>query len=114
MQLAARHQVAAVILEAPPTSVAEVAQCHFPYVPAARLVTDRFDSLSRIAKVRAPILVLHGERDRVVPVRYGRTLFDAAPEPKESWFAPEAGHEDLARYGSLDVVVAFIDRRLSG
>ena len=114
VELAAQHQIAALILEAPPTSVAEVAQCHFPFVPAARLVTDRFDSLSRIAKVRAPILVLHGERDRVVPVRYGRALLDAAPEPKEGWFAPEAGHEDLARYGGLDVVVAFIDRRLGG
>jgi uncharacterized protein len=112
--LAAEHDIAALILEAPPTSVAEVAQCHFPFVPAARMVTDRFDSLSRIGRVKAPILVLHGERDRVVPVRYGRALLEAAPEPKEGWFAPEAGHEDLASYGSLDVVVAFIDRRLGG
>jgi hypothetical protein len=36
------------------------------------------------------------------------------PEPKEGWFAPEAGHKDLARFCSLDVVVAFIDRRLDG
>ena len=114
VELAAQHEVAALILEAPPTSVAEVAQCHFPYVPAARLVTDRFDSLSRIGKVRAPILILHGDSDRVVPMRFGRALFDAAPEPKEGWFAPGAGHEDLARYGSLDVVVGFIDRRLGG
>jgi fermentation-respiration switch protein FrsA (DUF1100 family) len=112
--LAAEHQVAAVILEAPPTSVAEVAQCHFPYVPASRMVIDRFDSLSRIGRVKAPILVLHGERDRVVPVRYGRALLEAARDPKEGWFAPEAGHEDLARYGGLDVVVAFIERRLGG
>ena len=112
--LATEHEIAALVLEAPLTSVAEVAQCHFPYVPASRMVVDRFDSLSRIGRVRAPILVLHGERDRVVPVRYGRALFDAAPEPKEGWFAPEAGHEDLARYGSLDVVVGFINRRLRG
>jgi len=112
--LAAEHQVAAVILEAPPTSVAEVAQCHFPFVPAARLVTDRFDSLSRISRVKVPILVLHGESDRVVPIRFGHALFKAAPEPKEGWFAPDAGHEDLARYGALDVVVAFIERRLGG
>lgn len=83
-------------------------------MPAARLVTDRFDSLSRIGQVRAPILVLHGEGDRVVPVRFGRALFKAAPEPKEGWFAPAAGHEDLAHYGGLDVVVAFIERRLGG
>jgi fermentation-respiration switch protein FrsA (DUF1100 family) len=56
--------------------------------------------------------VLHGEHDRVVPVRFGRTLFDTAPEPNEGWFVPAAGHEKLARYGGLDVVVAFIDRRL--
>jgi len=48
----------------------------------------------------------------VVPVRCGRALFDAAPEPKEGWFAPEAGHEDLAHYGSLDAGVAFIERRV--
>jgi hypothetical protein len=114
VQLAAQHDIAALILEAPPTSVAEVAQCHFPYVPAARLVTDRFDSLSRIGKVRAPILVLHGENDRVVPIRFGRALFNAAPEPKEGWFVPDAGHEDLARYGALDAVVCFIERRLGG
>jgi hypothetical protein len=112
--LAAQHEVAALILEAPPTSVAQVAQCHFPYVPAAQMVTDRFDSLSRIGKVKAPVLILHGERDKVVPVRFGRALFSAAPEPKEGWFALEAGHEDLARYGGLDVAVAFIERRLGG
>jgi fermentation-respiration switch protein FrsA (DUF1100 family) len=78
------------------------------------MVIDRFDSLSRIARVRATILVLHGESDRVVPIRFGRALLDAAPDPKEGWFAPEAGHEDLACYGGLDVVVAFIDHRLGG
>jgi fermentation-respiration switch protein FrsA (DUF1100 family) len=114
VQVAAQNEVAGLILEAPPTSVAEAAQSHFPYVPASLLVIDRFDSLSRIGKVKAPILVMHGERDRVVPVRYGRTLFNAAPEPKEGWFVPEAGHEDLARYGGLDIAVDFINRRLGG
>ena len=114
VELAAQHDVAGVILEAPFTSVAEVAQCHFPYIPAARLVIDRFDSQARIGRVTAPILVLHGERDRVVPVRFGRALFDAAPEPKEGWFVPEAGHENLSGFGGLDAVVAFIERRLGG
>ena len=114
VELAAHHDIAALILEAPVTSVAEVAQSHYPFVPASRMVLDRFDLVARIGRIRAPILVLHGERDRVVPIRYGRALFDAAPEPKEGWFAPEAGHEDLARYGGLDVAVAFIERRLAG
>ncbi|HEY1432809.1 MAG TPA: alpha/beta hydrolase [Stellaceae bacterium] len=58
--------------------------------------------------------MLHGERDRIVPIRYGRKLFNAAPEPKEGWFVPEAEHENLARYGSLDVFISFIERRLGG
>ena len=114
VQAAAEHAIGALILEAPFTSVAEVAQSHFPYVPATLMVTDRFDSLSRIGKIRAPILILHGERDRVVPVRYGRALFEAAPQPKEGWFVPQGRHEDLARYGGLDAVVAFIERRTGG
>jgi fermentation-respiration switch protein FrsA (DUF1100 family) len=114
VRLAAEREVAALILEAPPTSVAEVAQYHYPFVPAGLLVRDRFDSLSRIASVKAPILVLQGDRDRIVPPRFGRALYEAAPQPKEGWFVTEGGHEDLARFGALEAVVAFIERRLGG
>jgi fermentation-respiration switch protein FrsA (DUF1100 family) len=55
---------------------------------------------------------LHGERDRVVPARFGHALFAAAPEPKEGWFPPAGGHEDLARLGALEVVFDFIKRRV--
>jgi hypothetical protein len=41
-------------------------------------------------------------------------LFNAVPEPKKGWYVPEAGHEDLARYGALDAVIAFIDCHLGG
>jgi fermentation-respiration switch protein FrsA (DUF1100 family) len=110
--LAARRQVASVILEAPFTSVAEVAQYHYSFMPAAALVRDRFDSLARIGEVKAPILVLHGERDRVVPLRFGRALFDAAPEPKELWLSRDAGHEDLVSYGAFEAVLDFLRRRV--
>jgi fermentation-respiration switch protein FrsA (DUF1100 family) len=112
VHLAARREIAGLILEAPFTSVAEIAQYHYSFVPASVLVRDRFDSLSAIGKVKAPILVLHGDRDTVVPARFGRALFDAAPQPKDGWFSPEAGHEDLARFGALDAVVCFLERRI--
>lgn len=112
VHLAARRAVAAVILEAPFTSVAAIAQSRYPFLPAALLVRDRFDSLARIAELRAPLLVMHGERDRIVPVRYGRALLDAAPPPKEGWFSAEAGHKNLPRFGALDAAAAFIERRL--
>lgn len=111
--LAARQRVAAVVLEAPFTSVAAAARRHYRFVPgAALLVRDRFDSLSRISQVTAPLLILHGERDGIVPASHGRTLLAAATTPKEGWFALEAGHKDLARHGALDVALDFIDRRV--
>ena len=110
--LAAQRQIAALILEAPFTSVAEVAQYHYSFIPAAALVRDRFDSAASIGRATAPILVLHGERDRVVPLRFGRALYDAAPEPKEFWLCPDAGHENLVRYGAFGAVVSFLRRRV--
>ncbi len=108
--VAAQREVAALILEAPFTSVAEVAQYHYSFMPAAALVRDRFDSLSRIGNVKAPILVLHGERDRVVPIRFGRALFEAAPGPKEFWVAREAGHENLTWFGAFEAVRGFLEK----
>ena len=112
VHLAATQQVAGLVLESPFTSAAALAQYHYPYVPAALLIWDRFDSLSRIGEVKAPILVLHGGRDRIVPDSFSRALLAAAPEPKESWFAADAGHEDLAGFGGLDQVISFIERQL--
>jgi fermentation-respiration switch protein FrsA (DUF1100 family) len=112
VDLAARREVAAIILEAPFTSVTAAAQRHYPFLPAAMLVRDRFDSLSRIGRIKAPLLVLHGERDMVVPVRHGRALLAAATAPREGWFAPEAGHETLAQFGALAAAISFIERRL--
>ena len=110
--LTATREIAALILEAAFTSVAAIAQRRYPFIPAAWLLRDRFDSLSRISKVTAPLLILHGERDRVVPVRHGRKLLAAAIAPKEGWFSPVAGHENLAQFGAIDAAISFIERRV--
>lgn len=112
VQLAACREVGAVILEAPYTSIAAAAQVHYPFVPCLWLVRDRFASLAVIERVRAPKLILHGGRDRIVPIRLGRALYERAPEPKEGWFVPEGGHGDLAAFGALDAAVAFLKRHL--
>lgn len=109
---ATRYAVGAVVLESPFTSIAAAAQHHYPFVPALWLVSDRYDSLSRIGQVRAPILMLHGARDGIIPPQLGEMLFAAAPEPKEQWIAPQAGHNDLGRSGALDIAIAFIDRHV--
>jgi pimeloyl-ACP methyl ester carboxylesterase len=95
-QVAARHadSVDAAIFLSPWDSLHGVAVRFFPSF-LVRLLSDRYDSVSAASLVRCPTLVLHGERDDIIPVELGRRLFDALPEPKR-WVAVEnAGHNDL-------------------
>ncbi len=108
VRMATEYAVAAVILEAPFTSIADVAQRHYWYMPARWLLLDRFDSESRIAAVSAPILMLHGLRDAVVPAELGHALFEAAPKPKTERLFPEGGHSDLYEHGAGEAVLAFL------
>lgn len=109
--LAAERPVAGLMLEAPFSSVAEVAQAVYWYTPAKWLVRDRFDSLRRIGRVRAPILILHGGRDSTIPPRFGRRLYAAAPEPKRLWLHEEADHLDLWERGADAAVRGFLEDR---
>jgi len=113
VEMAARYPVAAVILESPFTSIADVAASHYWYVPMARwLVLDGFHAERRIERIDAPILMLHGARDSIVPTRMGENLFAAANDPKQFWLAPEADHNDLYDHGAADVALKFLDEHL--
>lgn len=112
VRMASEHRVAALVLESPFTSIEALGRYHYPFLPVALVLRDRFDAASAIAEVRAPILVLHGEQDEIVPAKFARALFEAAPEPKEAWFAPEGGHVDLREHGAFEVVADFLRRRV--
>ena len=109
-EMAETQPAAAVVLEAPFTTAADVAQRHYFYLPARWLVRDRYDSLRIIGQIGAPLLILHGERDRTVPVDLARRLLAAAPEPKSGIFYPRAGHNDLLDYGAASAVLSFVAR----
>lgn len=111
--LAAARPVGTVVLDAPFTSVAEVAQAHYWWLPARWLVRDRFDSLARIKHVTVPKLILHGGRDTTIPPRFGRSLFEAAPEPKRWRFFEQGAHVDLFDHGAAEAVVAFLRAQLA-
>ncbi len=104
---AAKAAVGAVILEAPYTVIADVAAEHYPFVPARRMMHDRFDAQSHIATIGAPLLVVHGERDHVIPTHFGKSLFAAASEPKAAHWIETAGHNDLHDHGLAERVLAF-------
>lgn len=108
--MAHEREAAALVLEAPFTSLVDVAAHHYWWTPARWLLRDRFDSIGRIAAVDMPLLIVHGERDRQVPLKFGKRLFAAAVEPKELRLLPEAGHVDLYDHGAAEVVEDFLSR----
>lgn len=107
-QARASKPVAAVILEAPFTSTVDVGASHYPWAPVRWLMKDQFDSRSKIAGIQAPVLIVHGGTDRVVPIRFGEALYAAAVSPKDSLWIPDAGHNDLDAFGASDKVLAFL------
>ncbi len=106
--LAATHAVGGLILDAPFTSAADVGAAAYPFVPVRWLIKDAWRSDRRIARVTAPVLVLHGERDRVVPIRFGEKLFALANEPKRMVRFPAGTHVDLDDHGAVDEVRKFL------
>ena len=108
VHLAREAAPAALVLEAPFSSIMDIAAGRFPLLPVRPLIVDRFDSAAKIGKVRTPLLIVHGERDRTIPVRQARKLFKRAAEPKEAVFIPEADHADLVEFGLPAIVLEFL------
>ena len=106
--LAAEKPVGRVILEAPFTSASAVAAIRYWYMPVRLLMKDQFHSDERIAKVTAPILIMHGLRDQVVPYTMGEQLFELANQPKHIVKFLDGGHEDLDANGALHAVARFL------
>lgn len=80
--LAARRAVGGLILESTPSSIVEVARHHFPVLPIDWFLSVRYDALSKIGRVSAPVLILHSTDDEIVPFAMAERLFDGARAPK--------------------------------
>jgi hypothetical protein len=114
LKLGAEVPLAAVILEAPYLSTAAVAQSVYPFVPISLLMLDQFRSDEIIGRVRAPLLILHGERDGVIPIAQGVALYAMANEPKRLVRFPDGGHEDLPARGSVPEIRRFLEDVAAG
>lgn len=109
VQLATERAPRALVLEAPYTSVVDVAAARYPWVPVRLLMRDRFDSEAKIGRLAVPILVLHGALDRTTPVRFGERLAAAAPGAARAAIIAEAAHVDLYDFGAADLIAGFVE-----
>lgn len=106
--LAAERPVARVLLESPFTSAADIGAAAYPFIPVRLLIKDPFRSDLRVPKITVPVLVVHGENDRVVPIAFGEKLYELIRAPKRFIRLPRAGHVDHDEHGGLDTVKPFI------
>jgi uncharacterized protein len=107
---AAEKKVVRLVLEAPFASAVSVAASVYPWVPVRFLMKDQFRSDLRIGNVSAPVLMVHGDRDTVIPIESGERLYALAHDPKRFLRVPGAGHEDLGPR-AIEAMRAFVAER---
>ncbi|ULR46809.1 alpha/beta hydrolase [Rhizobium sp. K102] len=106
---AANRPAVGVILVSPYLSVLSVAQTHYPFLPVAVLLRDRFRSDLNIAKVTQPKLFLHGRLDDSIPLSSGEALYRLALEPKRMVIYDGAGHNDIFNENMVGDVIRFVE-----
>lgn len=109
VDLAAQHPPAALVLRSPFTSMADVGQVHYPFLPVRWLVRDRYTAIDRVATVRSPLLVIAGDGDRIIPIAHSRRLYDAASSPKKLVIVRGADHNDMALLAGSEMIAAIVE-----
>lgn len=109
IELATRRRCRAVIAVSTFTRLADLARRHYGLLGV--LAGGRFDSVARLPRVSAPVLIAHGDRDEIVPFEMGERLFAAASGPRRFVRLAGAGHNDVLEGGALLDAIAGFARR---
>lgn len=109
VRLATERPLAAVVLEAPLTSTVDVGRATYFWLPLGLLITDKYHNEENVRSVKVPVLILHGEKDAVIPVEMGLRVHRAANEPKRIELFADGNHDDLFEHGAWDKARDFID-----
>jgi hypothetical protein len=113
-ELAVDHPPAALILRSPFTSMTDVGRHHYPILPVRWLLRDRYATIDHIARVNAPVMVIGGDADRIVPIDQTRRVFEAARDPKSLLVIKGADHNDgslLSGREMIEGVLRFLENR---
>ena len=91
-EIAQNKNFAGVILETPFTSMVSAGKSKYPFFPVSFLLKDKYESDKKIKNIKSPILIMHGEVDKLVPFWMGKKLYNLANEPKYSYFSKYDDH----------------------
>lgn len=103
VDLAARRAPIGLCLQGTFTSLAEMADRTLPF--GSLLARQRFDAIEKIQSVRMPVLIIHGDRDEIVPIDMARRLYDQVTGPRELYVVPGAGHNDLVERAAAQIAI---------
>ena len=92
LEIAQNKNFAGVILETPFTSMVAAAQNFYPFIPVSLLLKDRYENEKKVINTNIPIMVMHGEKDTIVPFSMGKRIFELANDPKYSYFTKHDNH----------------------
>jgi uncharacterized protein len=109
-EMARRHPCRALVLVKTFTLLPAVAKRHYPWLPCHWLMSNRFDNLSKLPEVHAPVFVASATADRVVPYEHGELLFRAANEPKHFFRAEGSDHNDPLSDEFWDALKGFLNK----
>ncbi len=108
VQMASEQKFAALVLQAPYTSVTNRAAEIYWFLPVRLMLRDHFESLNKISLVKSPVLIFHGELDATIPIEHGKQLLAAANEPKQAVFFADVEHNNFDSGVIADHVREFV------
>jgi fermentation-respiration switch protein FrsA (DUF1100 family) len=112
VQIATEIAPKQLILEAPFSSAVEVGQRAYSILPVNMLMTDRFDSLDKISKIKTSLFIIHGDEDTVIPIDLSKRLFERANHPKEFITIERGGHSDLYNHHAGHIIGDWLDKQV--
>jgi uncharacterized protein len=109
-ELATEYPPAALVLRSPFVDLASVGQIHYPFLPVRALLRDRFPTAEHVARVAAPVTVIYGSRDSIVPAEQSRAVAAAVVGDVRTVEIDGADHNDLVLLDGAELVRAVVER----